>query len=208
LPGLRDDNTLVGSPVGSLKLRAATEGPSLTRRANTCLQGCFDMALTSFLTDPLQGIAQSFSLPGSKSDSSNAFADKLRRAQEAQSDTIGKAQTSAGPAELTREAETQFSAFKRNMRQLLQQSGIDLTWEVRLSTDGAGGILVEDMHPDKEKIEQLLRENPDLVQQFKQLQSSYERLRQSSAEATPQDSLTAPRFVVSFVDEQAHASFE
>ena len=166
------------------------------------------MALTSFLTDPVQSIAQSFGMSGSKSDSSNAFADKLRRAQETQNNIIGTAQPAAGPAELTREAETQFSAFKRNMRQLLEQSGVDLTWELRLSTDGAGGLVVEDMHPDKEKIEQLLRENPDLVQQFKQLQSSYERLRQSSAEATPQDSLTAPRFVVSFVDEQAHASFE
>jgi hypothetical protein len=166
------------------------------------------MALTSLLTDAISGFANSISLPGAKSESAGSFADSLRRAQNAHGDVAGIAKPATSPAELTREAESQFSAFKRAMRQLLEQGGIDTTWEVRLTSDGAGGMMVEGMHPDQQKIEQLLRENPDLVAQFKQLQSSYERLRQSSAEPTPQDPLTNPRFVVSLIDDQAHASFE
>ena len=131
----------------------------------------------------------------------NAFADVFERAKGASSNNVSSATTGASVGELTRDAENQFSEFKRAMQQLFDGAGIDTTWEIRLQSDGHGGVLVNADHPDAEKIEQLLQANPDHIDKFSQLQKAYSRLRSSSGDTGPQD------FSVAFADGTARVAF-
>lgn len=50
---------------------------------------------------------------------------------------------------------------------LFLENGVSLSPPVELTTDGEGAVRVKGDHPDKEKIEQLFEDNPDLANDFR-----------------------------------------
>jgi hypothetical protein len=107
---------------------------------------------------------------------------------------------------LTREAETRFSEFKRTVQQLLSAAGIDTSMPITLESDGMGGITVNADHPDQEKIATLLQTNPDLIDKFHAVQEAYRALR-SSSETSGEDP-SQQIFRVSFDGDHASVGFE
>jgi hypothetical protein len=57
-------------------------------------------------------------------------------------------------------------SFEKLFTQELAKAGVDTSLPIKLSNDGEGGVLVTNDHPDKDKIEALFNENPDLQQGF------------------------------------------
>lgn len=149
--------------------------------------------------------AVSSAVGGAAKVGGSAFADLFQRANEARSGSTESATTGEKVGELTREAENQLSEFKHAVQQLFASAGIDTTWQSRLQSDGQGGIQANADHPDCEKIEQLIRDNPDLIEKFNKLQETYARLRSSSGESSKSD---ASAFSVVFAEEGVSAAFE
>lgn len=65
--------------------------------------------------------------------------------------------------------ETAFAAFTQRLDGLLDSAGVDRSRPARLQADAVGSITVTNDHPDKEAIERLFRENPELANQFRGL---------------------------------------
>ena len=57
-------------------------------------------------------------------------------------------------------------SFEKLFAQELAKAGVDTSMPIKLSNDGEGGVLVTNDHPDKDKIEALFNDNPDLQQGF------------------------------------------
>jgi hypothetical protein len=155
------------------------------------------------------GVASASSaISGAAKSSSNAFADLFARARAATSNDVSTATTGSTVGELTHEAETKLSEFKRAVQQILSTAGIDNSWEVRLQSDGNGGVQVSPGHPECDKIEQLLQQNPDLIEKFKELQAAFGRLRSGSGEGTAKDAAAMAGFNVVFAEETARVEFQ
>ncbi|MCH5277412.1 MAG: hypothetical protein J1E80_06205 [Desulfovibrionaceae bacterium] len=62
--------------------------------------------------------------------------------------------------------------FTGTVRQELLEAGVDPDISFRLvsSTDGTGVKVISD-HPDKDKVEQYFKDNPDMVKEFEKIQS-------------------------------------
>lgn len=63
-------------------------------------------------------------------------------------------------------------------------------------------------HPDREQIDQLLHDNPELVQQFQQLADQFQKLREAikpAAAATPQ--ILSQKFGLALQDGEAQVEF-
>jgi len=72
--------------------------------------------------------------------------------------------------ELLEQGTRQLEEFNRDIRRLFYENGIDTTLPIELgSRYGTGEIIVTNSHPDKEKIAQLFRENPELGNNFKRI---------------------------------------
>jgi hypothetical protein len=164
------------------------------------------MPISSVLGSTAGSVASA--VGGAAKAGGKAFADLFERAKGASSSGVNSPTTGANVGELTRDAENKLSEFKRAIQQLFSSANIDTTWEIRLQDDGQGGVQANADHPDCEKIEQLLRENPDLIEKFNQLQQTYARLRSSSGQASPGDKMLAPAFSVVFADDNAHVALE
>lgn len=164
------------------------------------------MAISSLLASSMGGSAATAGSVAQKSKSS--FAEIFSNAKAATSPESSAATTGATAGELTREAENQLSEFKRAMKQLLSEAGIDDTWAISLQSNGAGGVTVDPSHPDHEKITELLQQNPDLIERFNQLQKAYEKLRTSTGEMKPGDKMLQPVFSVVFAEDSARVEFE
>src|SRR5687768_1176800 len=67
--------------------------------------------------------------------------------------------------------------FEQRLRNLLRERGVDIGEEVVLEADALGQINVVGYHPQKQAIENLFRELPDLRNQFVKLESQAELLR-------------------------------
>lgn len=163
------------------------------------------MSISSILGGSVAGVSSAAG--GATKSSSNAFAEIFARARGAISSETNSATTGATVAEQTREAETKLSEFKRAMQQVLETAGIDSTWDIRLQSDGNGGVQVSPSHPECDKIEQILRENPDLIEKFKTLQEAFGRLRSGSGNEGS-DAAQTSVFSVVFADDAAHVEFE
>jgi hypothetical protein len=57
-------------------------------------------------------------------------------------------------------------SFEKLFAQELAKAGVDTNLPIKLSNDGEGGVVVTNDHPDKDKIEALFNDNPDLQQGF------------------------------------------
>jgi hypothetical protein len=163
------------------------------------------MSIASIAGSTLSGIGSAAA--GAVRAGSGSFAAMFENARNSTSAAVNSARSAIGSTELTRKAEATFSEFKRNMTQLLSDAGVDDSFELSLSSDGMGGISVNADHPDKEKIEQLLRENPDLVANFAELVAAYQEVRSSSDPSGNNDPAEGA-LRVSFLDGQASLNFE
>ena len=56
--------------------------------------------------------------------------------------------------------------FEENFSRELDKSGVDTRIEIKLEVDFEGNIKVTNDHPDKEKIEKIFSDNPDIQQEF------------------------------------------
>lgn len=162
------------------------------------------MPITSILSGAVGGT--SAAVGGAAKSGGEAFAALLQRAREAASPTSGSATTAATVGDLTRDAESRFSEFKRAVQQLLAGAGIDTGTPIVLSTDGLGGITVNADHPDQEKIVALLQANPDLIDKFQSLEAAYRALRSGSGEANDEDPLLGS-FQVTFDRDRTGVEF-
>jgi hypothetical protein len=162
------------------------------------------MPISSILSGAVSG--STTAIGSAAKGGGDAFAALLQRAREASSPATGSAATSTTVGNLTRDAETRFSEFKRAVQQLLSAAGIDTNPPVTLQSDGIGGVTVNADHPDQEKIVALLQSNPDLIDKFQAVQEAYRALR-SSSEGSDQDALL-PAFQITFDGEQAQVGFE
>lgn len=161
------------------------------------------MPISSILSGAASGTAAAAG--SAAKGSGDAFAAILQRARDATSPPAGSATTGESVGNLTREAENQFSEFKRAMQQLLASAGIDTGWQLVLSSDGRGGITVNGDHPDKDKIEALLQSNPDLITRFHAVEKAYQAVQSGSQ---PPDEHALPQsFQIIFEDEEVHAGF-
>ncbi len=57
-------------------------------------------------------------------------------------------------------------SFEKLFTQELAKAGVDTSLPIKLASDGEGGVLVTNDHPDKDKIEAMFNDNPDLQQGF------------------------------------------
>lgn len=144
---------------------------------------------------------------GAAKAGSSLFADLFQRAKGARSSSLNSATTETNVGELARDAQNQLSEFKQEMQKLFASAGIDTSWEIHLKSNGRGGLQVNADHPDCDKVEQLLQQNPELLEKFNALKATHDRLRAKGGEATLNDP-RAPAFAVVYSDAEAHVEFE
>lgn len=70
-----------------------------------------------------------------------------------------------------------FQQFTSKLNRLLEQHGIDRSCEAILRSDGTGAIHVANDHPDREKIEAIFQDNPELANEFRGLSATASFLR-------------------------------
>ena len=70
-----------------------------------------------------------------------------------------------------------FDRFTQKLSGLLERAGIDRGCEAILRSDGEGKIRVANNHPDREKIEALFEQNPELANEFRGLSGTASFLR-------------------------------
>lgn len=65
--------------------------------------------------------------------------------------------------------EENVAELSRRIRQRLDAAGIDLSVPVELRSDGLGGVLVDDPHPQRAEIEELLAADSELTKTFREV---------------------------------------
>lgn len=80
--------------------------------------------------------------------------------------------------ELRLPGKADLQVFERNFSNALAKAGVDASIEIELETDYQGKVVVKNDHPDKDKIEQIFDDNPDMQQQFVKAQmfQTFEKL--------------------------------
>ncbi len=76
---------------------------------------------------------------------------------------------SDGGVNFTKSFEAASATFSERLGNLFRATGIDIAQPIDLRLDSQGHIRVTNDHPDKEKIEALFADNPDLANQFRGL---------------------------------------
>lgn len=158
-------------------------------------------------------------------DTTNSTAARLNSARSA-GDSFGQALSTAGAAlassgaavdptseplihleDMRRAAELSLAEFKRMLRQALADAGVDTSQPIRLESDGHGGITLVGDHPDRDKIEKIFEESPDLVARFSAIAKRFTDVR--NAENGPQSSqpLIQPNFGLSILDDECQVAF-
>ncbi|HTJ97207.1 MAG TPA: hypothetical protein VL381_07040 [Rhodocyclaceae bacterium] len=67
--------------------------------------------------------------------------------------------------------ETETASFADSVGRMFRDAGISIPPEPILGSDAAGAVRVSNEHPDKEKIERLFADNPNLQQSFARISS-------------------------------------
>jgi len=136
-----------------------------------------------------------------------AFADVLKAARGANAtakNTVAPAPNAeAGKlAELQRHAQALLAGFKESIGQLLADRGVDTSHEIRFESDSNGKLKLVGDHPERDKIEEILSDNPDLSARFEELAAAF---RQSQAVLSGSDEagLAAKTFSLTLVGGEA-----
>ena len=74
-------------------------------------------------------------------------------------------------------AKQQLGDFQSRFQELLTELGIDDSAEIRLQTDATGRVRVVGDHPQKEQIEQLFVDHPEMRDQFVHITASLDLVR-------------------------------
>ena len=128
----------------------------------------------------------------------------------AASDAVNPAQplTDVQLAELRRQVENSLSVLQRNLKQLMMESGIDTIQPLRLVSDGQGGVVLANFHPDQDKIEQLFKDNPDLADAFHQLDVQASRLDRIEHGPAAGEPIFSPTFGLNLHEDHVQIAFE
>jgi|GEM_PF-4591315 len=110
-------------------------------------------------------------------------------------------------AALRQQAEAALAEFRRTLKQLFGEHGVDANQEIRLESDGSGGVAVANNHFDAAKIEQIFRDNPDLAAKFQYLDSTFSQLRGAEPVKTGGPNFE-PVFGLSFKEDQLSVVFQ
>jgi hypothetical protein len=135
----------------------------------------------------------------------NSFADVLKSAAGAAAAPTGKAATD-GLSEMHKQADKSLSDFSSALDGLLKTAGVDTTQKIRLQTDSQGGVKVEAGQADREKIEKVFAEHPELAAQLQSVASEFRRLH--DAEQTAQGAQPNPNSIFGVVLEKGVTKVE
>ena len=111
-------------------------------------------------------------------------------------------------ADLRRLADLSLSEFKRTLKQLLADAGVDTNQMIRLEPDGNGGVTLAGQHPDRDKIEKIFEENPDLAAKFQALAQKFNDLRAAENKPQSDQPLLGPSFGLSIINDDFQAAFK
>ena len=109
--------------------------------------------------------------------------------------------------DLRRSADLSLSEFKRSIKQLFADAGIDTTPMIRLEPDGNGGVTVVGHHPDRDKIENFFRENPDLAAKFQALSQKFSDLHAAENKQHFEQPLIGSTFGLSIINDDFQVVF-
>lgn len=69
-------------------------------------------------------------------------------------------------AERLRKLQSEIAEFQRQLARRLAAMGVDLSTPVELKSDGQGGVLVDDPHPQRVAVERLFAQDRELTAEF------------------------------------------
>lgn len=124
--------------------------------------------------------------------SGGGFADVLKSAiSRFKPQDADSAESAAGPP--SRDGiDKSLAAFRETFQRLLEESGIDTSQPVSLQLDSFGGLQAVGDHTQKDAIQGLLAEHPELLAQFQDLQQSAEQLRSQGESFWDEESSRTP----------------
>ncbi|UCZ55781.1 hypothetical protein LGV61_08595 [Desulfurispirillum indicum] len=117
-------------------------------------------------------------------------------------------------SDIRQEAAELSDTLTTQMRGLFLRGGIDMSQPFELTTDPSGNVRVSGEHPDKDAIEKLFRENPDLSNSFRKLSSLQTLIAKAKQAQEFQDAYrknpteALNRFAWLFEEGEAHYSME
>lgn len=79
--------------------------------------------------------------------------------------------------------EESFADLKEKLGDLLEEAGVDRSTVAELRVDSTGKIVVTNDHPDKETIEQIFEDNPELANQFRGLSGLFSLLEAADSQS-------------------------
>jgi len=83
------------------------------------------------------------------------------------------------------EQAAKFETLVRLLRQRFSAAGVDTSVPIELKGDGRGRVIVDDPHPDRVAIEQILASDPNLSARFLDLSSVFARARELQGSLDP-----------------------
>lgn len=107
----------------------------------------------------------------------------------------------------TQQANNNLQAFQQRLLQLMSESQVDASQEIRLQSDGQGGVQVISNSPDADKITAIFHEHPELVAQFQSLAATFSQLRAADPTQAATDALHPVSFGVTLSGQQVQVSF-
>jgi hypothetical protein len=110
--------------------------------------------------------------------------------------------------DLRNSADLSLSEFKRTLKQLFTDAGINTSQMIRLEPDGNGGVTVVGQHPDRDKIEKIFEENPDLAAKFRALAQKFNDLHAAENKRQSDQPLLGPSFGLSIINDDFQVAFK
>ena len=77
-----------------------------------------------------------------------------------------------------------------------------------MEPDGKGGVTVVGQHPDRDKIEKIFEENPDLAAKFRALEQKFNDLRTAENKPQSDQPLLGPSFGLSIINDDFQVAFK
>lgn len=135
-----------------------------------------------------------------KTAGSAGFAAALKSAAARQS-------TGAASQASAQQAQNNLQAFQQRLLQLMANSQVDTSQEIRLQSDGQGGVQVDTNSADADKIKTIFNEHPELVAQFQTLAQQFTQLRAADPTQAAADALHPVTFGLQVNGQQVQVSF-
>jgi len=108
--------------------------------------------------------------------------------------------------DLQRVADQSLAEFKRSLKDAFKDAGVDTNQPIRLESDGNGGVTVVGHHPDRDKIEKIFAENPDLAAKFQAISQRFSELQ--AMQAGDKQPLISPTFGLTIHQDDFKVAFQ